>query len=279
VRRREFITLIDGATVTWPFAARAQQPVMPVIGYLSSVSPGPFAPNLAAFRRGLGQTGFIEGRNVAIEYRWAEGHYDRLPELTAELARRKVDVIVATGSSGPAAKVTTTTIPIVTLSGGDPIQEGLVASLNRPAGNVTGVALFANSLGPKRLELLHELVPTAKLIAVMANPTNPSGNADRRDVEAAARAIGQSALRCKSKPAMFSRTGVLSQFDPQEACSKWRARCRMWRTADGSSQATRRVCQPQKIGRWMCSRYPTPALVRSSSKRSGFLSIPTCVAA
>jgi putative ABC transport system substrate-binding protein len=131
---------------------------------------------------------------VAIEYRWAEGHYDRLPELMAELVRRKVDVIVATGGSGPAAKVATTTIPIVALSGGDPIQEGLVARLNRPGGNVTGVALFANSLGPKRLELLHELVPSAKLIAVMANPTNPPGNADRKDVSCA-RAIGQERRR------------------------------------------------------------------------------------
>jgi putative tryptophan/tyrosine transport system substrate-binding protein len=191
VKRRKFIMLLGGAAAAWPLVARAQQPAMPVIGYLSAVSPGPFAPNLAAFRRGLSQTGFIEGQNVAIEYRWAEGHYDRLAVLANELVRRRVDVIVAAGGSGAVAKAATATIPIVTLSGGDPVEEGLVASLNRPGGNVTGVALFANSLGPKRFELLRELVPTAKLIAVMANPTNPPGNADRRDVETAAHAGGQ----------------------------------------------------------------------------------------
>jgi ABC-type uncharacterized transport system substrate-binding protein len=164
---------------------------LPVVGFLSSVSPGPYAQNLAAFRRGLGQIGFIEGQNVTIEYRWAEGDYDRLPALAAELVRRRVDVIAATGGSGLAAKVATTTIPIVALSGGDPVREGLVSNLNRPTGNVTGVGLFAYSLGPKRFELLHELIPTAKLIAVMANPTNQAANLDRRDVETAARAIGQ----------------------------------------------------------------------------------------
>jgi putative ABC transport system substrate-binding protein len=189
IERRQFITLL-GSAAPWPLSARAQQPAMPVSGFLSAVLPGPFAPNLAAFRRGLSQTGFIEGQNVAIEYRWADGHYDRLPALAAELVRRKVDVIVA-AVGGPAAKAATTTIPIVALSGGDPVEEGLVANLNRPGGNVTGWALFAFSLGPKRLELLRELVPTATLIAVMANPTNHAANADRRDVEAAARAIGQ----------------------------------------------------------------------------------------
>jgi putative tryptophan/tyrosine transport system substrate-binding protein len=189
MNKREFITLLGGASVAWPLGAGAAAQ-NPVIGFLSAVSPGPFASNLAAFRRGLSQTGFIEGKNVAIEYRWAEGHYDRLPALAVELVRRKVDVIVAT-VGGPAAKAATTTIPIVALSGGDPVEEGLVANLNRPGGNVTGWALFAFSLGPKRFELLRELVPTATLIAVMANPSNHPANADRRDVEAAARAIGQ----------------------------------------------------------------------------------------
>ncbi len=147
--------------------------------------------NLAAFRRGLGQTGFIEGQNVAIEYRWAEGNYGRLPALVAELVRRRVDVIVATGGSGLAAQSATTTIPIVALSGGDPVREGLVSNLNRPTGNITGVGLFAYSLGPKRFELLRELVPTAKLIAVLTNATNQAANLDRRDVEDAARAISQ----------------------------------------------------------------------------------------
>jgi putative ABC transport system substrate-binding protein len=191
MKRREFITLLAGAAMAWPLSARAQQTAMPVIGFLSAVSPGPYAINLAAFRRGLGQTGFIEGQNVAIEYRWAEGNYDRLPALAAELVSRKVDVIVATGDSARAAKIATTTIPIVALSGRDPVEEGLVASLNHPGGNLTGVGLFAYTLGPKRFELLRELIPTAKLIAVMVNPTNHPANADRRDVEAAARAIGQ----------------------------------------------------------------------------------------
>lgn len=191
MRRRDFITLIGGGTAAWPMAARAQQPAVPVVGFLSSVSPGPYMQNLAAFRRGLGQTGFIEGQNVAIEYRWAEGNYGRLPALVAELVRRRVDVIVATGGSGLAAQSATTTIPIVALSGGDPVREGLVSNLNRPTGNITGVGLFAYSLGPKRFELLRELVPTAKLIAVLTNPTNQAANLDRRDVEDAARAISQ----------------------------------------------------------------------------------------
>src|SRR5262245_52045052 len=171
-------------------AARAQQ-AMPVIGFLSSVSPGPYAENLAAFRRGLGQIGFIEGQNVTVEYRWAEGDYGRVPALAAELVSRRVDVMVATGGTGLVAKAATTTIPIVAMNGGDPTQEGLVGDLHRPSGNITGMALFAYSLGPKRFELLRELVPAAKLIAVMANPNNLVAAADRRDVEAAARAVGQ----------------------------------------------------------------------------------------
>jgi len=198
IPRRDFLGLV-GAAAAWPLAARAQQPALPVIGYLGIASPEAFAGRLRAFRLGLGEIGYVEGQNVAIEYRWAEGHYDRLAVLANELVRRRVDVIVATGGSGAVAKDATATIPIVTLSGGDPVEEGLVASLNRPGGNVTGVALFANSLGPKRFELLRELVPTAKLIAVMANPTNLPGNADRRDVEAAARARGAANRRARSQ--------------------------------------------------------------------------------
>jgi len=183
--------LAGGAAIAWPLAVRAQQPTMPVIGFLSAVSPGPYVQYLAAFRRGLGQTGFIEGRNVVVEYRWAEGERGRLPALAAELVRRRVDVIVATGASVAAAKAATATIPIVALFGGDPVEEGLVGGLSRPGGNVTGVGLFAYSLGPKRLELLRELVPAAKLIAALVNPTNRAARGDRRDVEAAARAIGQ----------------------------------------------------------------------------------------
>jgi putative ABC transport system substrate-binding protein len=163
----------------------------PVIGFLSPVSPGPYAQNLAAFRRGLGQTGFIEGQNVTIEYRWAEGNYDRVPAMVAEFVQRRVDVIVATGATGLAAKAATATIPIIALSGGDPTEEGYVADLRRPNGNITGMALFAFSLGPKRFELIRELIPSAKLIAVMANSNNTAANTDRKNVEAAASAVGQ----------------------------------------------------------------------------------------
>jgi putative ABC transport system substrate-binding protein len=191
IERRRFLATLGGAAVAWPLAARAQQPALPVIGFIDAAFAAERTEFMAAFRQASLTPVTSKGQNVAIEYRWAEGRYDRLPELAAELVGRRVDVIVATGGSGSAAKAATAAIPIVALSGGDPVEEGLVASLNRPGGNVTGVALFASSLGPKRFELLRELVPTAKLIAVMANPTNPPGNADRRDVEAAARAIGQ----------------------------------------------------------------------------------------
>jgi putative ABC transport system substrate-binding protein len=190
MRRREFLGLVGGAA-GWPLAANAQQAGVPVIGFLSPVSPGPYAQNLAAFRRGLGQTGFIEGQNVAIEYRWAEGNYDRVPALVAEFVQRRVDVIVATGATGLVAKAATTTIPIIALSGGDPTEDGYVADLRRPSGNITGMALFAFSLGPKRFELIRELVPSAKLIALMANPKNRAANTDRKNVEAAASAVGQ----------------------------------------------------------------------------------------
>jgi putative ABC transport system substrate-binding protein len=172
MRRRELVLLLGVAT-TAPRALRAQQKLMPVIGYLSSLSPGPFAPRVAAFRQGLSETGYIEGQNVAIEYRWAEGHYDRLPALAADLVGRTVDVIVTNGTPGiQAAKSATSTIPIVFTQVSDPVGMGLVASLARPGGNLTGFSNITTELTPKRLELLCELVPQARVIALLVNPNN-----------------------------------------------------------------------------------------------------------
>jgi putative tryptophan/tyrosine transport system substrate-binding protein len=191
MNRRALITLFGGAAL-WPLPARAQQRSMPVIGYLGSESPDLFASRLRAFRHGLGTTGYDEGRNVAIEYRWAEGHNDRLPALAAELARRDVSVIAAPGSlaAALAAKAATATIPIVFETGADPITAGLVASLNRPGGNITGVTSLNAQVGPKRLELLHELAPAATEFGLLVNPTNPrNAEATARDLETAARAL------------------------------------------------------------------------------------------
>jgi putative ABC transport system substrate-binding protein len=190
MRRRTFIILLGGAA-TWPRAGRAQQKAMPVIGYLEGGSPGGFASIISGFNEGLREAGYVEGRNVAIEYRWAEGHYDRLPALAADLVARKVDLILAGGSLGiRAAQNATSTIPIVFIGTGDPVAEGLVASLAHPGGNLTGFSIITNDLTPKRLELLSELAPRARVIALLVNPNNPANESLVRNMQKAALSKG-----------------------------------------------------------------------------------------
>jgi putative ABC transport system substrate-binding protein len=190
MKRREFITLLGGTAVAWPLAARAQQPAMPVIGFLNGASPDGYVPMVAAFRQGLKEAGYVEGQNVAVEDRWAEGQYDRVPVIALELVDRRVAVLVANTPGVLAIKAAITTTPIVFTTASDPVQIGLVASMNRPGGNVTGATTLGFELASKRLELAHELVPTASIIAALINPTNNASETQLRNLQAATRTLG-----------------------------------------------------------------------------------------
>jgi putative ABC transport system substrate-binding protein len=192
MRRREFLTIIGGASA-WPLAARAQQPAVPVIGFMGLETADRYADRLGPFHQGLKETGFVEGQNVAVEYRWAQGHYDRYPEMAAEFVRRQVTVIAATGGepSPQSAKAATQTIPVVFTANGDPVREGLVASLNRPGGNITGITVFGTAAVTKRVQLIHELIPQATIIAYLMNPNHPSGEIEMRAAQTAARSLGK----------------------------------------------------------------------------------------
>ena len=214
MRRREFITLLGGAAAAWPSAARAQQPSR-VIGFLSNLSPDPILRPLAAFRRALQEAGYVEGQNIVIEFHWAEGRNHRLPELAANLVRRQVAAIVATGGgvSALAAKAATGTIPIVFSTATDPVQLGLVASLNQPGGNATGVFVLANSLEAKRLGLLHEMVPQAARIALLVNPQAPGADTQFEEAQAAARTLSQEivVVKASSEADLDAAFAILSQ--------------------------------------------------------------------
>jgi putative ABC transport system substrate-binding protein len=191
MKRRQFVGLVAATALSWPFAARSQQSGVPIIGFVNGASPKPYAPNVNGFLQGLKEVGYIEGQNVAIEYRWAEGQYDRIPELAADLVRRRVALIVANTPAAPAAKAATATIPIVFLTGDDPVANGLVASLNRPGGNITGVGITGPILLGKQLGVLHQFVSAGNSIVFLVNPANPNSKPSVKGAQEAARALGR----------------------------------------------------------------------------------------
>jgi putative tryptophan/tyrosine transport system substrate-binding protein len=216
IDRRTFIGMAAGGLLAVPLGARAQNSSIPIIGFLSGQSPGPWAPYVAAFRTGLNEAGYVEGKNVAIEFRWAEGQYDRLPALAADLVRRDVAVLVAAGGAAAAlaAQKATATIPVVFTLGADPVKYGLVANLGRPGANITGATFLTDQLHAKRLELLHELVPKANVIAVLVNPENPNAESARMQVQEAARMLGQQVhvLRARTEREIDAAFAAISQF-------------------------------------------------------------------
>jgi len=216
MRRRQFLGLVGGASISWPLTGHAQQTTLPVVGFLNSASADAYASMAAAFRQGLKETGYVEGNNVAIEYRWADDRYDRLPALATDLVNRRVTVIFANSPAIAAAKAATSTIPIIIMSGDDPVRLGFVASFNRPGGNITGVSILSNELAAKRLDLLRELVPHAKTIAILINSDfGPSGRF-QSDVEAAARALRLSIefLQANNEPEIDHAFNSLAQTRP-----------------------------------------------------------------